>query len=232
MTRALLEVIALDAADAVAAERGGADRLEVVTGMDQDGLTPSPETVAAIRAVTGLPLRVMLRTGAGFRTDAAEVAGLCAAAVDLAAAGADAFVLGFLDDDGDLDLAAMRTVSTAVDLPWTCHRAIDHARDRDLAWRQLGELPGLDTVLTAGSPDGVSDGLSTLVRHAADGESAARILAGGGLLPDHVPSLAAAGITQFHVGSLARQDRSWSAPVDADRVRAWRDRIDSARVTG
>jgi copper homeostasis protein len=203
MTRALLEVIALDAADAVAAEQGGADRLEVVTGMDQDGLTPSPETVAAIRAVTGLPLRVMLRTGAGF-----------------------------LDDDGDLDLAAMRTVSTAVDLPWTCHRAIDHARDRDLAWRQLGELPGLDTVLTAGSPDGVSDGLSTLVRHAADGESAARILAGGGLLPDHVPSLAAAGITQFHVGSLARQDRSWSAPVDADRVRAWRDRIDSARVTG
>lgn len=39
--RALLEVIALDARDAVAAAEGGADRLELVTDMAADGLTPS-----------------------------------------------------------------------------------------------------------------------------------------------------------------------------------------------
>lgn len=38
--RALLEVIALDAADAIAAQSGGADRLELVTDMAADGLTP------------------------------------------------------------------------------------------------------------------------------------------------------------------------------------------------
>ena len=168
VTRALLEVIALDAADARAAEDGGADRLEVVTGMDQDGLTPTPEAVAAIRSATALPLRVMLRGGAGFRTDPAETTRLRAQAHDLEAAGADAFVLGFLDADGDLDLAAMSAVSTATDLPWTCHRAIDHARDRDLAWRALRDLPGLDTILTAGSADGVADGLPILERHAAE----------------------------------------------------------------
>ena len=164
------------------------------------------ETVAAIRAATGLPLRVMLRAGPGFRTDPAEVESLRAAATDLAAAGADAFVLGFLDADGDLDLPSMRAVSTSVDLPWTCHRAIDHARDRASAWRALQGLPALDTILTAGSPDGVVHGLPNLERHAAEPTDAQRILAGGGLLPDHVPTLAAAGITQFHVGSLARHD--------------------------
>jgi len=228
MSRALLEVIALDAADAVAAEEGGADRLEVVTGMDQDGLTPTPEAVAAIRAATGLPLRVMLRAGAGFLTNPAEVESLRTAAKDLAAAGADAFVLGFLDAQGDLDLPSMLAVSTSVGLPWTCHRAIDNARDRASAWRALQGLPGLDTILTAGSPDGVVHGLPNLERHAAEPDDAQRILAGGGLLPDHVPSLATAGITQFHVGSLARHDRSWSARVDPAQVRTWRDLVDQS----
>jgi copper homeostasis protein len=228
MSRALLEVIALDAADAVAAEEGGADRLEVVAGMDQDGLTPAVETLASIRAATALPLRVMVRAGAGFRTDPAEVESLRAAAQDLAAAGADGLVLGFLDADGDLDVAAMRAVSSAVVLPWTCHRAIDRARDRESAWRQLPVLPGLDTVLTAGSPDGVADGLSNLERHAATPAGAALILAGGGLQPDLVPALAALGITQFHVGTLTRRDLSWAAPVDASLVRAWRDAVDAA----
>ncbi|MFB7032775.1 copper homeostasis protein CutC, partial [Streptomyces sp. NPDC056295] len=48
--RAVLEVIALDAEDAVAAQAGGADRLELVTDMAADGLTPSRETFAAIRS--------------------------------------------------------------------------------------------------------------------------------------------------------------------------------------
>nr|MDT0525259.1 copper homeostasis protein CutC [Streptomyces sp. DSM 41633] len=59
--RAVLEVIALDAEDAVAAQAGGADRLELVTDMAADGLTPSRETFAAIRSAVDIPLRVMLR---------------------------------------------------------------------------------------------------------------------------------------------------------------------------
>ena len=44
--RAVLEVIALDVEDAVAAQAGGADRLELVTDMAADGLTPAVATVA------------------------------------------------------------------------------------------------------------------------------------------------------------------------------------------
>jgi copper homeostasis protein len=228
VARPLLEVIALDADDAAAAEQGGADRLEVVTGMDRDGLTPTLGTVAAIRAATRLPLRVMLRSGEGFRTDTMAVAALRTAAAELAGAGADAFVLGFLDAAGDPDLAAMTAVATATDLPWTCHRAIDHASDRAAAWRRVRALPGLDTILTAGSAAGVGAGLTVLVGQAADPADAALVLAGGGLRPDHVAPLRAAGIERFHVGSPVRTGGSWAGAVDPARVRAWRDLVDAA----
>ena len=53
--RAVLEVIALGVEDAVAAQAGGADRLELVTDMAADGLTPPVETFTGIRAgLTGL----------------------------------------------------------------------------------------------------------------------------------------------------------------------------------
>src|SRR4051812_12515904 len=64
--RAVLEVIALDAEDAVAAQAGGADRLELVTDMAADGLTPPIATFARIRAAVDISLRVMLRLTDGF----------------------------------------------------------------------------------------------------------------------------------------------------------------------
>src|SRR5690606_4776018 len=142
--RAVLEVIALDVEDAVAARAGGADRLELVTDMAADGLTPSPRTVAAIRAAVGLPLRVMLRLADGFA--AGDVDRLVGVAGELRAAGAEEFVLGFLHADGTVDLDAVERVVAALDgCRWTFHRAIDRAADRDALRKQLDGLPGLDT---------------------------------------------------------------------------------------
>lgn len=62
----MLEVIALDARDALAAVAGGADRLELVGTMDQDGLSATVEQVEQIRAVSDIPIRAMLRDRDGF----------------------------------------------------------------------------------------------------------------------------------------------------------------------
>ncbi|NBE54468.1 copper homeostasis protein CutC, partial [Streptomyces boluensis] len=159
--RAVLEVIALDAQDAVAAQAGGADRLELVTDMAADGLTPSLAGFAEIRAAVDISLRVMLRATDGFVAGGTEaVDALVARARDLRAEGADEFVLGFLDETGAADLAAVERVVAALDgAPWTFHRAIDRAADRDALRKQLADLPGLDTYLTAGSAAGVAYGL-------------------------------------------------------------------------
>ncbi|MEV0372257.1 copper homeostasis protein CutC [Streptomyces sp. NPDC050636] len=243
--RALLEVIALGPEDAVAAQAGGADRLELVTDMAADGLTPSRTAFAAIRAAVDIPLRVMLRAADGFA--AGDVAALCEDAAALRAEGADEFVLGFLTPDGRPDLDAVRALAEVIDgCRWTFHRAIDRAADRDALRKELagltepagpggpagrsGVAAGLDTILTAGSVNGVDEGLPTLLAEqarTAAGEPgyAPRILVGGGLGLGHLPALRAAGLDAFHIGGAARP-AGWSAPVDTAAVREWREVLD------
>ncbi|MEU9087736.1 copper homeostasis protein CutC [Streptomyces sp. NPDC048357] len=224
--RALLEVIALDAEDAIAAQAGGADRLELVTDMAADGLTPPRETFAAIRAAVDIPLRVMLRKTDGFA--AGDVSVLIRAARELREEGAQEFVLGFLNPDGTPDLATVEAVVSELDgCRWTFHRAIDRAADRDQLRKALADLPGLDTYLTAGSATGVEEGLPVLVAEAARrGEPGygARMLVGGGLTLAHLPVLRSAGIDAFHIGGAARPS-GWGRPVSAEAVAAWRSAL-------
>jgi copper homeostasis protein len=234
MSRPIVEVIALDAADAVAAEAGGADRLELVTDMASDGLTPSREVFTAVRGAVAIPIRVMLRACDGFAAgSAAELDALCAAASALRAEGADEFVLGFLDASGGPDLGAVRALVDAVGggCRWTFHRAVDRAADRGALRRALAGVAGLDTYLTAGSALGVDDGLPVLL---AEAEAARRgdpghepcLMAGGGLRTEHLARLLAGGVTAFHVGGAVRS-AGWSGPVDPARVAAWRDLLDT-----
>ncbi|MEV6599599.1 copper homeostasis protein CutC [Actinoplanes sp. NPDC051346] len=219
MPAPVLEVIALTAADAVAAREGGADRVELVTDIARQGLTPAVDTFAEVRDAGGLPVRTMLRAQDGYASG--DTAGLVRAAAALRDAGADEFVLGFLDAGGAVDRAAVEAVLAVIDgCRWTFHRAFDHAADRAAAWRALEGLPGLDFVLTAGGPGGVSAGLDTL---RAEAGRTPRVLAGGGLRAHHLAPLLAAGVDAFHTGSAVRPGGSWDAPVDAGLVRGWRE---------
>ncbi|BBA97969.1 putative homeostasis protein [Actinacidiphila reveromycinica] len=236
MSRPIFEVIALGAEDAVAAQEGGADRLELVTDMAADGLTPSRATFGAIRSAVRIPLRVMLRLSDGFGAgDARELDVLCETAQGLRAEGADEFVLGFLDARGRADLDAVHALVDVIDgCRWTFHRAMDRAVDRDALRLQLAGLPGLDTYLTAGSAHGVGAGLTVLCDEAArSGEPGyePELLVGGGLLLDHVPMLRAAGLAGFHVGGAVRPG-GWAAPVDVSAVRTWREALDSPVAVG
>ncbi|MFG2365544.1 copper homeostasis protein CutC [Streptomyces mirabilis] len=229
--RAVLEVIALGVEDAVAAQAGGADRLELVTDMAADGLTPALETFVGIRTAVDISLRVMLRRADGFAAGAAkDVDALVRLAGEMRAAGADEFVLGFLDEHGGPDLSAVERIVAELDgCPWTFHRAIDRAADRDSLRKQLADLPGLDAYLTAGSPDGVDDGFPTLLAEAARRTEPGyepRIMVGGGLRLDHVPPLRAAGIDAFHIGGAARPG-GWDGPVAVAAVREWRQALDA-----
>lgn len=224
---ALLEVIALHAGDARGAEQGGADRIELVGTIDEDGLSPAPDLVEKARLVTSIQIRPMLRLRAGFSTDGGEVTrlkGLASAYMD---AGADGVVLGFLNAANQLDVGVITELMGEAEVPYTLHRAIDHCLDQRRAWQSVKQLPGtLTSVLTAGSVRDVDHGLADLIALAKDPELAKLIMAGGGLSPEHVPWLVRAGIRAFHIGSLARPGGSWKAYVDAELVASWRELID------
>ncbi|SDX05667.1 copper homeostasis protein [Amycolatopsis xylanica] len=212
----LLEVIALDAADAEIAQAGGADRLELVADMALDGLTPPPDVVRDVLGATDLPVRVMLRDNGSFATgDLHKLRADAARLVDL---GAREFVFGFLTPDNEIDAVACRLLAEDLQgLRWTFHRAIDRARNQLRAYDQLSAL-GCDTVLAAGHPDGVAAGLPVLREFAK--RSGPDLLVGGGLRSEQVAGLRADGVSAFHVGSAVRP-AGWSSSLDVDAVRAW-----------
>jgi copper homeostasis protein len=143
--------------------------------------------------------------------------------------GADGVVIGFLNAHTEVDVPVVSALVGQADFGWTFDRAVDACISVDRAWRELRRLPGLDAVLTAGSPRGVTEGLDDLVQRArTDDFARSVIIAGGGLLPEHVPWLARAGVRAFQVGGAVRPLGSAKAYVDPDLVRTWRTLVDHA----
>ncbi|WP_439662951.1 copper homeostasis protein CutC [Lentzea sp. HUAS TT2] len=216
----ILEVIALDVKDAVAAQAGGADRLELVADMASDGLTPSVATFKEVQSAVDIPVRVMLRDATGFAP--ANLKLLRRQAWELREAGATEFVLGFLDAEGEIDEGVtLNLVAELEGCAWTFHRALDNSADVFRSWEVVKTL-GCDTVLAAGSAKGVEDGIENLKKLV--GQAPPALLVGGGLQARHVPELLAAGVSGFHVGSAVRPS-GWDSPVDFASVREWVNRL-------
>ena len=225
----LLEVVVRHAADAERAEAGGADRLHLQAGTEEYPRSPEPALVGQVRRSTTRPIRVTIRLRDGFSTDGGELARLQGLVSAYRQVGADGVVLGFLNAHTEVDVPVVTALVGQADFGWTFDRAVDACFSVDRAWRELRRLPGLDAVLTAGSPRGVTEGLDDLVDRARSDEFARSVIvAGGGLLPEHVPWLARAGVRAFQVGAVVRPLGSTKAYVDPDLVRTWRTLIDDA----
>lgn len=228
---ALLEVVVVHPRDVPGADEGGADRLFVVSDVTAGGLAPEPSVVSAVCKETEVPVRVMLRLNDGLSTTGGELSRLVGLGEDYLSVGAEGLSFGFLTTDLEIDVDVCSYLADRLpQVPWTFHRAVDSVLSTDRAWRRLAGLPGLDAVLSAGSPRGLDAGCDELVARAtADPHVARLVVAGGGLRPEHVPWLSRAGVRQFHVGSTARPGGSWTkAYVDPGHVRAWRMLVDDA----
>ena len=93
------------------------------------------------------------------------------------------------------------------------------------------DLPDLVGVRSSGSPRGLSVGYDDLLALATASPPVARLLiAGGGLVAEHVPWFLRAGVRQFHVSEQVRPGASVRAYVDAGLVRSWRLLLDDALV--
>ena len=230
MTRPLLQVVALTPGDVKGATDGGADRLEVMVRPEDGGLTPDLDAVRAFREASSLPIRVRLRLREDYSSTGGELSRLIGLAQTLTADGVDGFSVGFVSPDLDVDVSLTEALADGLGgAPWTFHRAIDHVLSRRKAYVALRDLPGLDSVLTAGSARGTEFGVDQLCSEVTDDPALAPlVIAGGGLRAEDVPWLARAGVRAFHVGSSVRPGRSTKAYVDAGLVRSWRTLVDDS----
>ncbi|MGH9370542.1 MAG: copper homeostasis protein CutC [Vicinamibacterales bacterium] len=220
----LLEVIVQSVEDALAAEAGGADRLEVVRAIERDGLTPPAELVRAIVSASRLPLRVMVRETDSFTVAGAqELTALQRALAAFADIGVDGAVLGFAKG-GAPDLQTTTAVlSAAPTLPVTFHRAFDSLGDPLAAIDALQSLPQVDRILTSGGSGDWAARCRRFAQYTARAGSRLTILAGGGVDADGVQMLASTGcVREAHVGRAACEPPRPGAPVAAERVKSLR----------
>lgn len=207
-----------DATDACAAERGGADRIELCADLAAGGLTPEVAPLRAARAAVALPIVAMLRPHAGgFVLRPGELALVLAQARALAAAGADGFVFGAATSDGAVDRPAVaRVVEAVAPLPLTFHRAFDALRDQDAALETLVEC-GCARLLTAGDPRGVPQGLARLRRLVERAGARLEVMPGGGVRAGNaVAAIHATGARALHFSARA----DYASPLRSEDVSA------------
>ena len=205
----VLEVCVDSTASALAAKRGGADRLELCADLIVGGTTPSLPLLRQIKAETGLPVRALLRPRFGdFCYDHWELAQMEQSAAELVEAGADGIVTGVLTPEGELDVDALQPIYAAArraaekagcPVDCTLHRAFDVCRD-PFAALEAAKALGLVTILTSGQAASAPEGAELLRQLVAQAGDSIEILAGAGVSARNIPALAAqTGARAFHL---------------------------------
>jgi copper homeostasis protein len=186
-TRVLIEVCVDSVAGARAADRGGADRLELCANLVEGGTTPSAGMIQAVLDATQLPIMVMIRPrGGNFCYDRDELNTMqreLEAVLEHPVAGV---VLGALTPDGRIDMnACQRLGRQTVGVSRTFHRAFDHTQDADAALQQLLDLP-IDRLLTSGQRATAVEGIPLLRRLVEQSQDRIHIMPGAGIGPGNV----------------------------------------------
>lgn len=230
----LLEMIVCSVEDAVAAERGGANRLEVISHYEVGGLTPSFGLVQEITATVKIPARVMLRETEPFVvSDEAEVERLLKAAQAFARLPIDGFVLGFLKttpatsatsatSNGwriDHELVA-RVLACAPNLKATFHRAFEELPDPLGAIEELKRHPQVDCILSRGKGEAWEAELDRFVEWERAARPEIGMLVGGGTDAEAIKFFCkSSSIRAFHVGRAVREGGRVDGAAQAERVR-------------
>jgi copper homeostasis protein len=198
----VIEVCVDSVASALAAERGGAGRLELCSDMFEGGITPSVGLVQQVRAKTSMALRVMIRPrGGDFCYTSEEFETMQHDIMAAKGVGADGVVLGILHADGSVDTERTRhLVELARPLPVTFHRAFDMSADLFRALDVICET-GADRLLTSGGAQTSTQGIHSIAALVQAAGDRIVIMACGGINDANVASvIGQTGVREIHVG--------------------------------
>jgi copper homeostasis protein len=196
----LIEAAVETVESALAAERGGANRIELCADLSDGGTTPGAELIAAVSERTRVPVLVMIRPRTGGFVYSDDEIEAMSRDIELARRiGVAGIVTGPLTSHGRIDVAQTRTLlSAAAGLPVTFHRAFDMTADPVYALEQLIDL-GVSRVLTAGGATTAADGadaIAALVDHA---RRRIAVIAGGGIREQNVRNvISRTGVGEIH----------------------------------
>ena len=186
-----IEACVTDVAQALAAERHGADRLELCRDLHTGGRTPEFGLVEDICNRIHIPVRLMIRcTADGFEATPEVLRNMIEEIRHFQALPVEGYVFGVLRD-GRIDMEGLaRLVEAADGRPCTLHKAIDESIDPEADVERLNTLEGLDTILTSGGAQTALEGIAGIrrIREHFRGD----VMGAGRITPHMLPALHAA----------------------------------------
>ena len=208
-----IEVCCPDLASVKRAIEGGADRIELCTALELDGLTPTRDEIrqaVSMCQAAGVVVHVLIRSREGdFIYNEAEAEQMSAEIVMALEEGADGIVIGALTKDGDLDVPmCSKWIAVAKEylaiqaenrpLGITFHRAFDVCRNPMQALEEIIAM-GCNRLLTSGQEPSAVKGLPMLKKLVEASAGRLCILAGAGVSAENYMQIVAeAGVTEVH----------------------------------
>lgn len=214
-----VEICCNSIASAVAAKDGCASRIELCCDLECGGLTPSEEDIAYCVRKLGLRTHVLIRPRAGnFCYSEYEQMGIIASIKRCKELGAAAVVLGFLTEEGKVDVEiTRRMVQLASPMEVTFHRAFDESLQDPIEALWDVAAARCHRLLTSGQHVSAPEG-SEVIKNLM-GVTGVEILAGGGVTPMNVRELVKkTGVREVH-GSCKKTLDDGSIVTDAATVR-------------
>jgi len=200
VSRPTIEVCVDSIESALAAQEGGADRVELCSDLLEGGLTPSYGVLKVARERLRIGIMMMVRPrGGDFCYSEAEFAAMCHDVRIAKETGANGVVFGILTPDGEVDVERSRLlVAEARPLLVTFHRAFDMTRDPFAALEALVEL-GVDRLLTSGQEPSVLEGLDLVAELVRRARGRIIVMPGGGITDRNIGRIRAkSGVTELH----------------------------------
>ncbi len=200
-----LEIAITSLQDALSAQWGGADSIEVSQDLQRDGLTPPLELIQAIRDALTIDVHVIIRPhDRDFIYTPAEVDLILEQTRTISQMGITGLVFGAQQADGRIDVPLIQQVVQAANgLPVTLHRALDRSVEPEKALQTLiGIVPRVLTSGPAANAWAGRDGLRDWVQQFGEHFS---FVAAGSLKADQLATYKSyVHAHEYHFGSGAR----------------------------
>ena len=194
-----LEICVFSVEAAIAAQKAGADRVELCSGFTEGGLTPSAGAIRMVRKLLNIECFVMIRPrGGDFCYSDMEFEQMHHDIEFAKSCGVDGIVLGVLQPNGHVNITRTRElVQHAAPLQVTFHRAFDLAVD---PFRALDDIVicGCRRILTSGQKATAVEGLDIIKKLVAYSAGRIDIMAGSGVYPENVHKFVETGVQALH----------------------------------
>ncbi len=202
-----IEICAFSLESCLAAEKGGANRIELCGSMYEGGTTPSAGLIQVAKQRVNIEIHAMIRPRGGDFCYSDDEISVMQADIRMAKElGCEGIVLGILKPDGQVNVAQIKAlIALAKPMKVTFHRAIDMTPDYLKALEDIIET-GFDRILTSGQKNKAIDGIENIKKLVKQANGRIEIIAGSGVNADNAQMLIHTGVDALHLTGRSIRD--------------------------